>query len=115
MNRVFNPLVRPFVAWIPGFALVVHRGRRSGRLHRTPMLPLRHGDEVVFALTYGRDVDWVRNVLAAGACELVVRRGTVRLVAPRLVHDPTRRLVPAPIRIALRLMRVDDFLVLRRA
>jgi deazaflavin-dependent oxidoreductase (nitroreductase family) len=114
-NRVFNPLVRPFVAWIPGFALVVHRGRRTGRLHRTPMMVFRRGEDAVFALTYGRDVDWVRNVLAAGWCELIVRRGRLRLVEPRVVTDRTRRLVPALVRLPLRALGVDDFLVMRRA
>ena len=52
-NRVFNPIVRPFVAWIPGFALVVHRGRRTGRLHRTPMMVFRRGEDTVFDVASG--------------------------------------------------------------
>ena len=114
-NRVFNPIVRPFIAWVPGFALVVHRGRRTGRVHRTPMMAFRHGEDQVFALTYGPEVDWVRNVLVASGCELIVRRRRVRLVDPRLVTDPSRRLVPALVRLPLRALRVDAFLVLRRA
>lgn len=114
VNRVFNPIVRPVVRWIPGFALVVHRGRRSGRLHRTPMMSFRRGETEVFALTYGSGVDWVANVLAAGQCQLISGRRRTTLVAPRVVRDPTRRLVPALVRIPLRLMRVEEFLVLAR-
>jgi hypothetical protein len=40
-----------------------------------------------FALTYGTDTDWVKNVLAAGGCQLETRGRVVRLVAPRLYHD----------------------------
>jgi hypothetical protein len=35
----------------------------------------------------------------------------VELVAPHIVRDPTRRLVPLPIRPVLMLIRADDFLV----
>ena len=44
----------------------------------------------IFALTYGPDGDWVKNVLAAGGCELDTRGRTVRLVSPRLDHDENR-------------------------
>jgi deazaflavin-dependent oxidoreductase (nitroreductase family) len=50
--------------------MVVHRGRRSGRRYRTPVLAFRVDDGYVVALFYGADRDWVRNVLAAGGCTL---------------------------------------------
>jgi hypothetical protein len=39
----------------------------------------------------------------------------VELVAPRIVHDPSRRLVPAPVRLVLRLIGVEYFMQLDRA
>ena len=68
-----------------------------------------------FALTYGPDSDWVKNVLAAGGCGLVTRGRTVRLVSPRLVHDENRRGIRPVERQVLRLIGVADFLSLKTA
>jgi hypothetical protein len=55
----------------------------------------------------------VRNVLAAGGCELVWRGRTLRLDQPQLVHDPSRRDVPGWVGAILGRLHVDDFLHLR--
>jgi hypothetical protein len=75
----------------------------------------RDGDAYVMALTYGRDVAWVRNVLAANGCTLETRGRAVELRDPELVHDPSRRLMPIPVRWFLGLVRVTDFLRLTPA
>jgi deazaflavin-dependent oxidoreductase (nitroreductase family) len=111
--RVINPVTRLFAGRVPGFAIVRYVGRRSGKAYRTPMSVFRHGDEYVFALTYGSDVQWVKNVLAAGGCELEVRGKVVRLSEPRLIEDPSRRLMPLPVRLFLGLIGVKDFLLMR--
>ena len=72
-------------------------------------------DGFVLALTYGPDADWVKNVLAAGGCELRTRGRTVRLVAPRLFHDGSRRAIRPVERQMLRVLRVTDFLSLTTA
>jgi deazaflavin-dependent oxidoreductase (nitroreductase family) len=99
---------------LPGLGVVIHRGRRSGHLYRTPVNVFRAPDGYVIALTYGIG-DWVRNVLAAGHCELETRGRRVRLVDPRVAHDPDRRKVPPGVRPILRLIGVADFLHLRAA
>ena len=79
-NKVgLNRVTRRLAPWLPGFGVVVHRGRR----YRTPVnvFPTEGGYHR-FALTYGPDTDWVRNVLAAGGCQLETRGAVVRLVAP---------------------------------
>jgi deazaflavin-dependent oxidoreductase (nitroreductase family) len=114
-NRVVtNRLTGPFAAFLPGFAIVHHVGRRSGREHSNPVNLFRHGDRYVIALTYGADSQWVRNVLAAGEVRVVTRGRTIQLIEPEVVHDPTRSLVPAPVRPMLRAAGVSDFMVLRR-
>jgi deazaflavin-dependent oxidoreductase (nitroreductase family) len=113
-NRVVtNPILRHVAGRLPGFGIVTHVGRRSGRTYRTPVNLFRHHSRYVIALTYGVDSQWVRNVLAAGACDVETRWRTIHLVEPELVHDPQRRLVSAPVRPILRLLRVSDFTVLR--
>ena len=81
-NKVgLNRVTRRIAPWLPGFGVVVHRGRRSGRRYRTPVNVFPTQDGYRFALTYGPDTDWVRNVLAAGGCELETRGRVVRLGA----------------------------------
>jgi deazaflavin-dependent oxidoreductase (nitroreductase family) len=115
-NRdLLNRLTRPLARHLPGFGVVVHTGRKTGRQYRTPVNVFRrrgHADGYVIALTYGRESEWVRNVLAGGGCVLETRGRTVRLTQPRLVHDEQRRAVPPLIRRMLRLGRVADFLEL---
>jgi deazaflavin-dependent oxidoreductase (nitroreductase family) len=109
-RRVTNRLTRPFARGLPGFGVVEHTGRRSGRRYRTPVNVFCSGTSYVIALTYGVDSEWVQNVLAAGGCDLVTRGRRHRLTAPAIVHDESRRLVPPPVRQILRLLRVTDFL-----
>src|SRR5689334_2970541 len=94
-NRVLGQLTPLF----PGFGTIVHRGRRSGRTYRTPVNMFRVSDGYVVALTYGPDSDWVKNVQAAGGCEVVTRGHTMKLTQPRVVHDETRSAMPAPVRL----------------
>src|SRR6516225_3744610 len=90
-TRVTNRITGQFAGWMPGFAIVTHTGRRSGRTYRTPVNVFRDGERYVFALTYGTESDWVRNVLAAGRCEIETRRRRVDLVAPERFADPANR------------------------
>jgi deazaflavin-dependent oxidoreductase (nitroreductase family) len=111
-THVFNRFSRLFAGYLPWFAILRYTGRRSGKTYRTPMNVFRHDRDYVFALTYGSDVQWVLNVQAAGGCEMQTRGRLVRLGDPRLIVDPTRRLMPLPVRLILRLLRVTEFLVM---
>jgi deazaflavin-dependent oxidoreductase (nitroreductase family) len=111
-RRVTNHFLGPLAARLPGFGVVTHTGRRSGRSYRTPVGVFAGPGGYVVALTYGKDTDWVRNVLAAGGCQLETRRRQVPLTAPRIVHDESRHQAPRPVRPILRLLGVTDFLVL---
>ena len=111
--RVTNRVLGPLAERLPGFGIVIHVGRRSGTVRRTPVNIFRRGERYTIALTYGADSQWVRNVLAAGELDVEIRGRHVHLVAPELVHDETRRLVPAPVRVVLRAADVSDFLVSR--
>ena len=114
-RRVTNRVLGPLAERLPGFGIVIHVGRRSGAVRRTPVNVFHRGDRYAIALTYGADSQWVRNVLAAGEFDVETRGRRVHLTAPELVHDESRRLVPAPVRIPLRATGVSDFLVSRAA
>jgi deazaflavin-dependent oxidoreductase (nitroreductase family) len=110
-NRVgLNRLTRHIATWAPGFGLVMHRGRRSGRVYETPVAVFPTASGVRIALTYGADTDWVKNVVAAGGCRLRTRGRTLTLTAPNVVHDPSRSNTRAFERRVLRALQVEEFL-----
>ena len=70
-KHIFNRLIHTFAgAAHSPFALIRHVGRRSGKPYETPIIVMPFGDGIVIALTYGPEVDWYRNVLAAGQATL---------------------------------------------
>jgi deazaflavin-dependent oxidoreductase (nitroreductase family) len=50
----------------PIFAVVIHRGRRTGREWATPVAARRVADGFVLSLAFGAQADWHRNLVAAG-------------------------------------------------
>jgi deazaflavin-dependent oxidoreductase (nitroreductase family) len=112
-TRVINPVTRLIAGRLPWFGILSYAGRKSGRPYRTPINVFRHGDRYVFALTYGSEVQWVKNVLAAGGCDIRTRGRDIRLVDPELFVDPTRQLMPLPVRVILQLNDVNEFLRMR--
>ena len=111
--RFVNPVTRLVAGWLPGFGILRYRGRKSGKQYRTPMNVFRRGDHYVFALTYGPEVQWVKNVIASGELDLRTMGRDVRLVEPELLVDATLRDRPALIRPVLRFMRVTSLLRMR--
>lgn len=98
------------------FSLVRHVGRKTGKQYETPIIVAAVPGGFVAELTYGEDVSWYRNVVAAGCCELLVH-GAVRHVVgiePYPV-DAGRRAFPPPARVVLRLLRRREFRLLRTA
>ena len=114
-THILNRFTRLFVHRLPGFAIISHRGRKSGVIHRTPMNVFRDGDDYLFALTYSSNVQWVKNVMAAGEADLRIGEKTIHLTEPELFVDPKRRLMPLPVRLMLGVMRVSEFLRMRPA
>jgi deazaflavin-dependent oxidoreductase (nitroreductase family) len=114
-RRVTNRVLGPLALRLPGFGIVTHTGRTTGRVYRTPIMMFAHPGGYVVALTYGPRSDWVRNVLAHNGCTLRTRSLDLRLIRPRLLHDTQRRCVPPPVRLPLAILRVDDFLDLTLA
>jgi deazaflavin-dependent oxidoreductase (nitroreductase family) len=85
-NRSVTNRVQGVYAWIlPPWAVLLHRGRRSGRTYRTPVLAFRQGDTLIVALLYGEESDWLRNLQAAGGGQVVRIGRTFELGRPRVV------------------------------
>jgi deazaflavin-dependent oxidoreductase (nitroreductase family) len=107
-----NRITGLFAGWLPGFGILTHVGRKSGTVYRTPVNVFRAPDRFLIALTYSSESEWVKNVLAAGGCELQTRGKTYQLSTPKVVHDPTRRRFPIPVRLVLRIVGADEYMEL---
>lgn len=110
--RVTNHFLGPLATRVPGWGVVVHTGRKSHRRYGTPVFVFHRDGRFIIALTYGRESQWVQNVLAEGGCLLETQGRTVRLSRPRLFHDESRGSVPALHRWMLTALNVSDFLEL---
>jgi deazaflavin-dependent oxidoreductase (nitroreductase family) len=113
-RRTANHLTAPFARYVPGFGVIVHRGRKTNRVYQTPVMVFAAPDGYTAALIYGTQSQWAKNVIAAGGCDLQTRGRVEQLVAGSVFHDESRALVPWLPRMFIALLRVADFLSLTR-
>jgi deazaflavin-dependent oxidoreductase (nitroreductase family) len=100
--------------WNPLFAVVLHRGRRSGREHATPVAARRTADGFVIALAFGAQVDWYRNLRAAGGGRIRWRGRDYPVGAPDTIEQAVALPAFLPIqRVLFRLAGVTGFIRLR--
>jgi deazaflavin-dependent oxidoreductase (nitroreductase family) len=107
-----NRVTSLFAGWLPGFGIVTHIGRKSGKVYRTPVNVFRASNGFIIALTYSSQSEWVKNVRAAGGCELRTRGKKYQLSTPKVVRDPSRRRFPIPVRLVLRVVGADEYMEL---
>ena len=112
---ITNRITSLFAGWLPGFGILTHVGRKSGKIYRTPVNVFRAPSGFIIALTYSSQCEWVKNVLAAGGGELKSSGKKYQLFAPKVVRDPTRRRFPIPVRIVLRIVGADEYMELSRS
>jgi deazaflavin-dependent oxidoreductase (nitroreductase family) len=98
------------------FALVRHVGRKSGKTYETPLILARVPDGFVAELTYGTDVNWYRNIVAAGEC-VIISGGTEHRIDRIEPCDPDTgiRAYGYPAALVLRLLRRHEFRLLHTA
>jgi deazaflavin-dependent oxidoreductase (nitroreductase family) len=110
-----NRITGLFAGWLPGFGILKHLGRKSGRVYRTPVNVFRASNGFIIALTYGSQSEWVKNVFATGGCELRTRGKRYELSAPKVVRDSTRKRFPFPVRLVLRTVGANDYMELSKS
>jgi deazaflavin-dependent oxidoreductase (nitroreductase family) len=108
VNRVFTNRIMGTFAWfVPPLAVVHHVGRKSGQRYRTPVVAFRTAAGFVIPMTYGRDVDWARNLVRAHGGEIEKMGERFMLRNPRIVgFKAAESHLPAAARP---LLRVADF------
>jgi deazaflavin-dependent oxidoreductase (nitroreductase family) len=92
-----NPMLGPLLKRLPGFAVIRHRGRTSGKDYETIVSASRKGSVLAIGLVHGK-TNWVKNVLAAGEADIHVGRKDLHLVNPRVL--PVGTVDPALPRVA---------------
>jgi len=72
VGRLFNRLVLRLAGTrvLPLYGVIEHRGRRSGRIFRTPVVARPTAEGFVVPMPWGEGTDWYRNVRAAGGCTI---------------------------------------------
>jgi deazaflavin-dependent oxidoreductase (nitroreductase family) len=95
------------------FAVLGHTGRKSGKLYRIPVVAEPFQNGFVIALTYGKNVDWYKNVAAKGGCALRWKHKNFQLVRPVFIDREIGLMAfPGIFRAGLRIMKTQDFLKL---
>jgi len=90
--------------------LIRHVGRKSGRQYETPVVAARNMDHFIFALTYGKEVDWYRNILTHTSAEVLWKGYWFRLTAPKSLDTAAgKNSFPLLAKTFLTLLGISDF------
>jgi deazaflavin-dependent oxidoreductase (nitroreductase family) len=88
-QHVANPVQLLWAGWAPPIALIEHVGRRSGKPYRTPVNAFTACIDgqpgVAVLLSYGPDLDWLKNLTAAGGGRMRRNGKTFGIADPRVV------------------------------
>ena len=118
ISRLTRPATAPLAGkrWNPIFAVVEHRGRKPGRVYSTPVAARRSGDGFTIALAFGAQVDWYRNLVAAGGGTIHWRGTVYSVTAPERVDAATVLPIFDPVqRRLLRIAGIDGYVQVRDA
>jgi deazaflavin-dependent oxidoreductase (nitroreductase family) len=86
--KYMNPVMRRAARYLPTFAVLKHRGRKSGTAYETVVNAYRKGNVLAILLGHGK-TDWVKNVLAAGGADLRLQGQDVHITNPRVLPAGT--------------------------
>ena len=115
-KRVLNRLLGK-IAGLPysPITMVYHTGRRSGKRYHTPVIVASVPGGFLFALTYGDQVDWYRNILSSGEAAVRWHGKEYALEAPEKVMPEEARLAfPAPLRPILKAIGPEHYFWMRK-
>lgn len=113
--KPYNKLIAPIAGRRHSpYARLEHVGRRSGRTYATPVGAFPYGDGFVVGLSYGADVDWCRNVIAAGHAAVKWRGQTFSLERPEIIPMSAAVLQAIPPYFRLPARELKQFVWLHR-
>jgi deazaflavin-dependent oxidoreductase (nitroreductase family) len=102
--------------FFPLWAVLHHRGRRSGSEYAVPVGVRTAPNGFYIALPFGERTQWAQNVLAAGGCSLRWRGEDLLVTEPTVVRtDEAAAAFPPMLRWIMRMAGVTHVLRLRQA
>jgi deazaflavin-dependent oxidoreductase (nitroreductase family) len=115
-KRVFNRVIMRVAGKRHSPIVVVrHVGRKSGKSYETPVIVAPIKDGFLFALTYGPEVDWFRNVSASGRCALRWHGRTYDIESPKAVGRASAvPEFPLPLSVMLKALGTRHFVVMKK-
>ncbi|MDN4517461.1 nitroreductase family deazaflavin-dependent oxidoreductase [Mycolicibacterium austroafricanum] len=115
-RHVTNPIQRLWAGWAPTMGILEHVGRKSGKAYRTPLTVFSTDTGFAVLLTYGRDRDWLKNLVAAGEGRLKRHGRTYRVDAPRVMSKSTAAPhITGPGRFVFARLPFEEAVLLHRA
>jgi len=118
LARMTAPATRALAGhrFFPLWAVVHHRGRKTGRELSVPVAVRATPAAFLVALPWGPGTNWARNVLAAGGCVVRWRGADHRVTAPEVVGLEEARpyFSRATWAVVRRVFHAEAFLLLHR-
>ena len=108
-RAVGNPLQMRSAGTSGTYASVIrHRGRTTGTTYETPVWAVPTEDGFVIAIVYGSRTDWLKNMLASGAADILHQGVTYLVDRPEIVPmESARAYFPATLQRIRRRIRVE--------
>jgi deazaflavin-dependent oxidoreductase (nitroreductase family) len=100
---------------MPAYAVIEHRGRRSGRVYATPVAARPITGGFVVPMAFGEQADWFRNVVAAGECVIRWNGTAYHVIEPEIVDWATARQALNLVERMLAPLFANQFVRLRNA
>lgn len=85
LTGVFNPVVLRLAPHVPFYVVLEHRGRRSGRLFRTPLAGIRVDSGFPLPLAFGEKAHWVLNLRHDGSGVVEWRGQSIVVSDPEVI------------------------------
>ena len=114
VKHFVNPVLRNLAHSSFGpFAILRHVGRRSGKTYEIPIMVWRVEDGFIIVLTYGPNVDWLRNLRAANQGTLRWHQREYVFQTPVFVDNQTALpALPSFIKFVLQLQGAHEYVKL---
>lgn len=115
-TRVFNRAVLPLAGTrlMPLYGVITHRGRRSGKAFRTPVVIRPTDGGFVVPMPWGETTDWCRNIRAAGGCVVRWKGRDYVMTRPEVLDAESARTAFSRVQLeGMRRFNIRQVLLLR--
>jgi deazaflavin-dependent oxidoreductase (nitroreductase family) len=92
--KVTNRIQGVYAPYVPPLAVVVHVGRKSGKVFTIPVAASLYDGKVAIPLPYSANTQWVKNLQAAGGGEMIRRGKRFSFTNPRILTEAAGETLP---------------------